>query len=164
MKVDGWILDVRFTEDRAALWVRTPDRGRVKLHDRYNPEFYAAPDGMDAARLRDLLEEHDNIKDISVERRNASIGSPDGVEVVRIRVDRFENYRRLRWEVERMPGVAETYDADIEHELKYLCDRGLAPWTGSPSRPTAAGGSTPSSRLPGASMSSLRLCTSSPSG
>jgi DNA polymerase elongation subunit (family B) len=127
VKIDGWLLDVAFTEDRATLWVRTPDRGRIKLHDRYNPEFYAAPDGMDAARLRNLLEEHDNIKNISVECRTVSIGSPDEVEVVRIQVDRFENYRRLHREVERMPGVAETYDADIEHELKYLCDRGLAP-------------------------------------
>jgi DNA polymerase elongation subunit (family B) len=127
VKIDGWLLDVAFTEDRATLWIRTPDRGRVKLRDRYNPEFYAAPYGMDAARLRDLLEEHDNIKNISVERRTASIGSPDRVEVVRIRADRFENYHRLHREVERMPSVAETYDADIEHELKYLCNRGLAP-------------------------------------
>ncbi|UCD43773.1 MAG: hypothetical protein JSV27_06350 [Candidatus Bathyarchaeota archaeon] len=127
MKVDGWLLDVAFAEDRAHLWVRDPNRGRVKLRDRYNPEFYAAPDGMDAARLRDLLEEHNNIKSVSVERRAASIGAPDEVDVVRIRADRIENYRRLHREVERMPGVAETYDADIEHELKYLCDRGLAP-------------------------------------
>jgi DNA polymerase I len=127
MKVDGWLLDVRLRKDGATLWVRTPDRGRVKLHDRYRPEFYAEPRGMDAAGLRDLLEEHDDISKITVEVRVGSISDGKEVKVARIRAYRIEDYRRLHREVEAMPCVARTYDADLEHELKYLCDRALIP-------------------------------------
>ena len=122
---DGWLLDVAFTGDKAVLWIRTPDGGRVKLHDRYRPEFYAEPLGMDAARLRDLLEEHDNVRGITVERRRAFIAGETELEVARILLDSVENYRRVMKQVDAMPCVAETYDADLEHELKYLCDRRL---------------------------------------
>ncbi len=127
MRVDGWLLDVRLRDDGATLWVRTPDRGRVKLHDGYRPEFYAEPRGMDAAGLRDLLEEHDDVAGITVESRVGSISDWKEVEVARIRAYRVEDYRRLHGEVEAMPCVARTYDADLEHELKYLCDRALIP-------------------------------------
>ena len=127
MRLEGWLLDVGVREDRAHLWVRTSERGRVKLFDPYTPDFYAEPLGMSAGRLRDLIEEHDHIAEVTLERRSSSIRRMAEVEVARIRVDRAENYRPLLEEVESMPCVAETYDADLEHELKYLCDRGLAP-------------------------------------
>ncbi|UCH57281.1 MAG: hypothetical protein JSV18_08120, partial [Candidatus Bathyarchaeota archaeon] len=127
MKVDGWILDVGFEGDRAHLWIRDPERGRVKLHDRYTTDFYVEPLGMEAHRLRDLLEEHDLVAGVSVARRRSSIREMAETEVVRVWVDRVEDYRPLLREVDRMPCVAATYDADLEHELKYLCDRGLTP-------------------------------------
>ncbi|MCW3979179.1 MAG: hypothetical protein NWF12_05475, partial [Candidatus Bathyarchaeota archaeon] len=99
----------------------------MKLHDEYTPDFYAEPLGMEAERLRDLLEEHDNVTDIDVVSRVSSIQEMSEVDVVRVRVDRVENYHRVLAEVDSMPRVAETYDADVEHELKYLCDRELIP-------------------------------------
>jgi len=99
----------------------------VKLFDRYTPDFYAEPRGMEAGRLAGLLEEHDDLAGASVERRLSSIREMREVEVVRVRVARLEDYRCVLAQVEALPCVAEVYDADVEHELKYLCDRGLAP-------------------------------------
>ncbi len=127
MRIEGWLLDVSFAGDRAVLWVRDPERGRVKLYDRYNPEFYAEPRGVEADRLRGLLEEHDSIAEITLERRCSSITNDSEIEVLRVHVDRVENYRRVLAQVDALPYVAETYDADLEHELKYLCDRRLIP-------------------------------------
>ncbi len=86
MRVEGWLLDVRVSGDEAHLWVRDPRRGRVKLFDRYRPDFYAEPRGMEAHRLRDLLEEHDDLAGVTVERRLSSIQEPREVEVLRLRV------------------------------------------------------------------------------
>jgi len=160
---DGWLLDVAFTGDKAVLWIRTPDGGRVKLHDRYRPEFYAEPLGMDAARLRDLLEEHDNVRGITVERRRAFIAGETELEVARILLDSVENYRRVMKQVDAMPCVAETYDADLEHELKYLCDRRLTPMGRVSFEPPPEVGSGSSPPPPGASRSSRPPLPSSPS-
>jgi DNA polymerase elongation subunit (family B) len=128
VRVDGWLLDVRLEGDEAVLWIRNHQRGRVKLQDRYSPDFYAEPLGISACRLRDLLEEHDLVAGASVACRRSSIRDMAETEVVSVRVDKVRNYRRLQEEVEGMPCVAATYDADLEHELKYLCDRGLTPF------------------------------------
>jgi DNA polymerase elongation subunit (family B) len=127
MRIEGWLLDVSFTGDQVVLWIREPERGRVKLCDRYNPEFYAEPKDIEAEQLRRLLEEHDNIAEVALELRCSSIAYDAEIEVLRIRVDRMENYRRVLAQVDAFPYVAETYDGDLEHELKYLCDRRLIP-------------------------------------
>ncbi len=99
----------------------------MKLFDRYTPDFYAEPRGMEAGRLVGFLEEHDDLAGASVERRLSSIREMREVEVVRVRVARLEDYRRVLAQVEALRCVAGIYDADVEHELKYLCDKGLAP-------------------------------------
>jgi len=127
VRVEGWLLDVRVDGDRAHLWIRDPERGRVKLSDWYRPDFYAEPHGMGASRLRDLLEEHDDLAGVTVERRFSSIQDMSEVEVLRVRVADAGRFRRVQKEIEALPCVGETYDADMEHELRYLADRGLAP-------------------------------------
>ncbi|MGD2200011.1 MAG: DNA polymerase domain-containing protein [Candidatus Bathyarchaeota archaeon] len=127
MRIDGWLLDVRFEGDEAVLWVRDPERGRVELRDRYTPGFYAEPLGMTAGRLRDILEEHDLVAGVGLDNRRSSIREMEETAVVWIRVDEVKNYRLLQEEVGGMPCVATTYDTDLEHELKYLCDRALIP-------------------------------------
>ncbi|MDH5200435.1 MAG: hypothetical protein OEW93_06070, partial [Candidatus Bathyarchaeota archaeon] len=67
----------------------------MKLFDRYTPDFYAEPRGMEAGRLAGLLEEHDDLAGASVERRLSSIREMREVEVVRVRVARLEDYRRV---------------------------------------------------------------------
>ncbi|MDH5791776.1 MAG: hypothetical protein OEZ44_06275, partial [Candidatus Bathyarchaeota archaeon] len=73
---------------------------------------------MEAGRLAGLLEEHDDLAGASVERRLSSIREMREVEVVRVRVARLEDYRRVLAQVEALPCVAGVYDADVEHELK----------------------------------------------
>jgi DNA polymerase elongation subunit (family B) len=127
VRVDGWILDVGLKEDHVYIWIRDPDKGRVKLFDRYTPDFYAEPLGITGEELRSLIEEHNHIAEIAVKKRRYSIRNMEEIEVAQIRVDSVENYRGLLKEVESMPCVAETYDTDLEHELKYLCERDLVP-------------------------------------
>lgn len=127
MRAEGWLLDLRFEGDLAVLWVRDPEAGRVKLLDRYDPDFYAEPRGIDAERLQYLLEGHENISGVTVERRISSIRGLREATVLRVRVDRVENYRRVLAQVDALPLVGETFDSDLPHGLKYLCDRGLVP-------------------------------------
>jgi DNA polymerase elongation subunit (family B) len=126
LKLEGWLLDVQLRENLAELWIRG-DGGRVKLRERYRPEFYVEPLAVPAEVLLDMLEEHPNIAGINIETRAAFIGQARKVRVLRIKVDRVENYRRLLREVDKMPHIADVYDSDISHELKYMADRGLTP-------------------------------------
>jgi hypothetical protein len=76
MRIEGWLLDVRISEDKAYLWIRDSKRGRLKLFDRYKPDFYAETQGMEISRLKNLLEEHDDFASIKVVRRISSIQEP----------------------------------------------------------------------------------------
>jgi len=99
----------------------------VKLHDRYRPEFYVEPKGIDARELKGLIEEHEHIAGVTVERRVASIEEMREIEVLRIQVNSLEHFRDVKAELEAQRLVEETYDGDMEHELKYLADRNLVP-------------------------------------
>jgi DNA polymerase elongation subunit (family B) len=99
----------------------------VKLHDRYRPEFYVEPRGIEARELKGLLEEHEHLVGVSVERRVSSIEDMRGIDVLRLRVDGLEHFREVKAEMEAQRLVGGIYDADMEHELKYLADRDLAP-------------------------------------
>ena len=127
MKAEGWLLDVAFTGGQAVLWIRDPDRGRVKLLDKYHPDFFVEPRGVKAEQLRCLLEEHAHIALVTTERRLRSIGSSRKSTVLRVRVDEVKNYSSVLAQVESSPLVGETFDADLPHATKYLCDRCLIP-------------------------------------
>jgi len=124
---DGWLLDVQAKSNYMELWIRTQDGGRIKLRERCRPEFYAEPIDVEPEVLLEMLEEHPNIAGISIEQRATYIGRARMAPVLRIRVDRLENYRRVLYDLDRTRFVADIYDADIKHELKYLADRGLMP-------------------------------------
>jgi DNA polymerase elongation subunit (family B) len=99
----------------------------VKLHDRYRPELYIEPRGIEARELKKLLEEHEHLVGVSVERRVASIEETRKIAVLRLRVDSLEHFGAVKAEMEAQRLVGEVYDADMEHELKYLANRDLAP-------------------------------------
>jgi len=99
----------------------------VKLHERYRPEFYVEPEGIEARELKGLLEEHEHLAGVSVERRIASIAKMREIDVLRLQVESIEHFREVKAEMETQRLVGEVYDANMEHELKYLADRDLAP-------------------------------------
>jgi len=127
MRFEGWLLDVRFAGDKAVLWVKDTDKGRVKLLDRYSPDFYVEPRGVEAERLLNLLEGYEILTGVTVERRISSIRDMREVKVLRVQVDRIENYRRVLSQLGALPCIGETFDTDLPHALKYLCDRRLIP-------------------------------------
>ena len=99
----------------------------MKLHDRYCPEFYIEPKGIQARELKRRLEEHEHLARVSVERRVASIEDMREIDVLRLQVDSLEHFREVKAEIAAHRLVGEIYDADMEHELKYLADRNLVP-------------------------------------
>jgi len=99
----------------------------VKLHERYRPEFYVEPEGIEGRELKGLLEEHEHLAGVSVERRIASIAKMREIDVLRLQVESIEHFREVKAEMETQRLVGEVYDANMEHELKYLADRDLAP-------------------------------------
>jgi DNA polymerase elongation subunit (family B) len=127
MRAEGWLLDVAFAGGQAVLWIRDPDRGRVKLLDRYRPDLFVEPRGVKAQQLKCLLEEHEHITLVTTERRLRSIGGSRRSTVLRVHVDEVKNYSSVLAQVESSPLVGEVFDADLPHATKYLSDRGLIP-------------------------------------
>jgi len=130
MRIEGLLLDVGFEGRDAVVWVRDPDQGRVKLREPYHPEFYAEPRDVTPEELKTILEEHPDIKDITIERRISTIDRSGEKIVLRIRAKDADSFRGVSRLAEYLPLVARIYDSDLTHELKYLSERGLIPLSG----------------------------------
>jgi DNA polymerase elongation subunit (family B) len=124
--VEGWLLGVQVSGCRAVLWVKTGG-GRVRLIDSYRPDLYLEPRGVEAEHLQYLLEEKDDLRDITLERRVSSLRNMEPKTVLRVQVDAAEVYRRVVSRLEASPFVEAVYDVDMSHAQRYLCDRGLIP-------------------------------------
>ncbi|HEX9913416.1 MAG TPA: DNA polymerase domain-containing protein [Candidatus Bathyarchaeia archaeon] len=124
--VEGWLLGVQVSGCRAVLWVKTVG-GRVRLIDAYRPDLYLEPRGVEAGHLRYLLEEKDDLRDVTLERRVSSLRGMELKTVLRVQVDAAEVYRRVVSRLEASPFVEAVYDVDMSHAQRYLCDRGLIP-------------------------------------
>ena len=88
-------MDVRVKGCWAYLWVKDPARGRVRLLDRYRPDFYIEPRGVEPDHLWALLEEKDDLPLVAVEERTASIADAGRRRVLRVEVEDVERYRRV---------------------------------------------------------------------
>jgi DNA polymerase elongation subunit (family B) len=130
MRVEGLLLDVGFEGRDAVVWIRDHDQGRVKLRESYFPELYAEPKEATPEELKTLLEEHPDIKDITVTRRVSGIDRGGEKTVLKIRAKDTDSFRDVARLIEYFPLVARTYDSDLTHELKYLSMRGLVPLSG----------------------------------
>ena len=130
MRVEGLLLDVGFEGRDAVVWIRDPDQGRVKLSEPYHPELYAEPKDVTPEELKTILEEHPDIKDVTVERKISTIERSGEKTVLRIRAKDVNSFRGVNRLVEYLPLVARVYDSDLTPELKYLSKRGLIPLAG----------------------------------
>ncbi|HIH88383.1 TPA: hypothetical protein HA344_04130, partial [Candidatus Bathyarchaeota archaeon] len=129
MRVEGLLLDVAFEGRDAVVWIRTHD-GRVKLRGQYYPELYAEPKDVTPEELKIILDEHPDVKDITVERRISTIERSGEKTVLKIRAKDVDSFRGVQRLVEYLPLVARVYDSDLTLELKYLSERGLVPLFG----------------------------------
>jgi len=101
--------------------------GRVRLLDRYRPDLYVEPRGLEAEHLMYLLEEKDDLGDVTMERRFSSLGGVELKTVLRVQVDSVDAYRRVVRRLDASPLVEAVYDMDMSHAQRYMCDRGLIP-------------------------------------
>ena len=74
MRLEGWLLDVRFRDDQAILWLKVGNR-RVQVKDRFNVDFFVSPDKVSQEKLVYLFDEHDHIVKIDKAMRFLSIDS-----------------------------------------------------------------------------------------
>jgi len=125
--VDGWLLGVQVAGCKAVLWVKERGRGRVRLIDSYRPDLYLEPRGVEPEHLAYLLEEKDDLRGVSLERRISSLGGTEIKTVLRVQVDSVESYRRVASRLEASPLVEAVYDVDLTHAQRYLCSRRLVP-------------------------------------
>jgi hypothetical protein len=102
MRVEGWLLDVSFSEGYAVLWIRAPGLGRVKLRERYMPYFYAEPRGK-ADELINLLGAQEHVVCATPETNESSGRGWDRAT----------------------PQVGAVHEADFLHCLNYLSERRL---------------------------------------
>jgi len=122
--VEGWLLGVQITGCKAVLWVKTGGR-RARLIDAYRPDLYLEPRGVEAEHLQYLLEEKDDLRDVTLEQRADIRGTVK--TVLRVQVETAEKYRRVVSRLEASPFVGGVYDVDMSHAQRYLCTRRLIP-------------------------------------
>jgi DNA polymerase elongation subunit (family B) len=127
MRVEGWLLDVAFEDRQAVLWVRDPQRGRVKLSEPYSPEFYVEPT-VPPEELKEAIEEHPGIRRVDVARRVSTIRRDREATVLKVTTLDIGAFREVTHLMARLPTVSRVYDADLTHELRYLSRRGLTPF------------------------------------
>ena len=123
MRLEGWLLDVRFRDDQALLWVKVGDR-RIQLKDRYNVDFFVSPDKVSQEKLVYLFDEHDHIVNIEKAQRFLSIDSQETSPVLRVYVDSVAHHRNL---VRLVSHYGDVFDTDLSHSQRYLADRALIP-------------------------------------
>ncbi len=123
MRLEGWLLDVRFRDDQALLWLKVGDR-RVQVKDRYNMDFFVSPYKVSHEKLVYLFDEHDHIVNIEKAMRFLSIDSSEKSQVLKISVDSIAHYRNLVRLVSRYGGV---FDTGLSPSQRYLADRRLIP-------------------------------------
>jgi DNA polymerase elongation subunit (family B) len=124
MRLEGWLLDVRFRKDYALLWVKVGDR-RIQLKERYNVDFFVSPDKVSHEKLVYLFDEHDHIVNIEKSQRFLSIDSKETSPVQRIYVDSVAHHRDL---VRLVSKYGDVFDTDLSHSQRYLADRALTPF------------------------------------
>ena len=123
MRLEGWLLDVRFRDDQALLWVKVGDR-RIQLKDRYNVDFFVYPDKVSQEKLVYLFDEHDHIVNIEKAQRFLSIDSQEKSQVLKVSVDSIAHFRNL---VRLVSRYGDVFDTDLSHSQRYLADRSLIP-------------------------------------
>ena len=123
MRLEGWLLDVRFRDDQALLWVKVGDI-RIQLKDRYNVDFFVSPDKVSHEKLVYLFDEHDHIVNIEEAQRFLSIDSKETSPVLRVYVDSVAHHRNL---VRLVSKYGDVFDTDLSHSQRYLADRMLIP-------------------------------------
>ena len=123
MRLEGWLLDVRFRDDQALLWVKVGNR-RIQLRDRYNVDFFVSPDKVSHEKLVYLFDEHDHIVNIEKAQRFLSIDSKETSPVLRVYVDSVAHHRNL---VRLVSKYGDVFDTDLSHSQRYLADRALIP-------------------------------------
>jgi len=123
MRFEGWLLDVRFRDDQALLWVKVGNR-RIQLRDRYTVDFFVSPDKVSHEKLVYLFDEHDHIVNIEKAQRFLSIDSKETSPVLRVYVDSVANHRNL---VRLVSKYGDVFDTDLSHSQRYLADRALIP-------------------------------------
>jgi len=123
MRLEGWLLDVRFRDDHALLWIKVGAR-RVQVKDRYNVDFFVSPDKVSHEKLVYLFDEHDHIVNIEKAMRFLSIDSNEKSQVLRVTVDTISHYRNL---VRLVSRYGEVFDTGLSPSQRYLADRSLIP-------------------------------------
>ena len=123
MRLEGWLLDVRFRDDQTLLWLKVGDR-RVQVKDRYNMDFFVSPDKVSHEKLVYLFDEHDHIVNIEKTMRFLSIDSSEKSQVLKISVDSIAHYRNL---VRLVSQYGDVFDTGLSPSQRYLADRRLIP-------------------------------------
>lgn len=123
MRFEGLLLDVRFRDDQALLWLKVGDR-RIQVKDRYNVDFFVSPDKVSQEKLVYLFDEHDHIVNIEKTMRFLSIDSQEKSPVLRVSVGSIAHYRNL---VRLVSRYGEVFDTGLSPSQRYLADRGLIP-------------------------------------
>jgi DNA polymerase elongation subunit (family B) len=124
MQLEGHLLDVRFREDEALLWLKT-ESSRIQLSDLYYPDIFVIPEKGSFDQFIALFDEHPHIHKIEKTERFVSIGNTKKTPVLRISISPIEKYRAI---LKQLQKYAEIYDTDLSHTQRYLADKGLVPF------------------------------------
>ena len=122
----GWLLDVSIEEDKAILWIKTPDKKILRLTDSYHPFFYILPrNEQDGQYLFHILSQQSAIKKVSWEENKFTNLFKDGGrgKLICVVPESVQHYVSLLKRLEKDYRVKQFFNTDLSHVQQYLFHR-----------------------------------------
>lgn len=127
MRREGWVLDVYIERNEAVLWIKTEKGQVLKTVEPYNPDLFVEPKEISSEQLSDMLRQHENIVNATVEKKHRTLDERNDAEVIHILVDQTGNFKKVLRDTEHLRFVSKVYNTDLMHVQKYLFEKGIAP-------------------------------------
>ncbi len=126
--MEGWIFDLYFqSPDKMTLWLKTRDKGTVKLIDHWQPSFYVAGNAGDLDRLAGRL---GSLVRHRMEEWYERVDSPHKSRVLRVFYSNrreCDHLKKLVWSLGREGSQYRMYNLDISPDQLYFYEKDLFP-------------------------------------
>ncbi|MHA2393872.1 MAG: DNA polymerase domain-containing protein [Promethearchaeota archaeon] len=128
MRHRGWLLDPHIQGKYAILWLRTEPGRVLRLMDRHQPVFIAAPkEGNRPEDVRWLFEQHPFVNSSKIVEKYPTLRREQLKKVVEVKVDMEDDLDNVLKYAERLQEVQEVYNTGLIAIQWHMIHRGIQP-------------------------------------
>ncbi|MHA1271330.1 MAG: DNA polymerase domain-containing protein [Candidatus Helarchaeota archaeon] len=122
---ESWILDVNIEANNIVVWLKDNNKVIKKIYP-YNPSFYISTKEVSFHEVMKSLEDYPHIVSADLVRKYINIRDHNKSSVLRITVDKLQNYNRIKHKLEHFKDF-KLYNTDIPHVRMWLYKNDLFP-------------------------------------